>query len=119
MRLEVFSDVTQVTDMANRATRGIPTMIRGVQQILARTVEQEALLRVPVDTGRLMRSIAVDVAGSVLTARAGAPYASFVEQGTRYMKPQPFLRPAVESGLKDVEETLYDHLSRIIIELER
>ncbi len=46
----------------------------------------------PKRTGRLRDSIRP----SGLTIEAGAPYARFVHEGTRYMKPRPFLRDAIE-----------------------
>jgi hypothetical protein len=59
------------------------------------------------DTGRLLSSIHHEVvgAGTDLEARIGSDvnYALYLELGTRYMLPRPFLRPAlraVESGLQ-------------------
>lgn len=52
----------------------------------------------PVDTGRLRASIAFDVTRSgdklILKVGTNVSYAAYVEFGTRYTVPQPFLRPA-------------------------
>lgn len=58
---------------------------------------------VPVDTGFLRDSILVnrleEAAGWSIEVKA--PYASFVEYGTRKMRPQPFLRPAIRKQFKE------------------
>jgi HK97 gp10 family phage protein len=65
---------------------------------LAVGVDAEAAA--PVDTGALKLSVAVDrLAEDVWTISAwggagGRHYAAYVELGTRYMRAQPFLRPA-------------------------
>lgn len=63
---------------------------------LADTVLAHAQGNAPKVTGELVRSMAIEFIAP-LTFRIGAyaPYAHFVELGTRYMRPQPFLRPAL------------------------
>jgi HK97 gp10 family phage protein len=62
-------------------------------------VERVAKRLCPVDTGRLRGSITHDLArdarGLVATVGTLVEYAPFVEFGTRYMRAQPFLRPAL------------------------
>lgn len=54
-----------------------------------------------VDTGRLRSSITYEIgeSGGELAARVGTnvEYAPYVEFGTRRMRAQPFLRPAIDS----------------------
>ena len=52
------------------------------------------------DTGNLVRSINWNVEARSLVADvfAAAPYAVFLELGTRHMAPRPFLVPALESS---------------------
>jgi HK97 gp10 family phage protein len=66
---------------------------------LSLEIVDEAKRIVPVDTGRLQNAIGIK------SARTGkievgtddtAPYAMFVEFGTKNMPPQPFMRPAVQ-----------------------
>jgi HK97 gp10 family phage protein len=63
-----------------------------------RTKKTVPLLEQYVRTGRLAKSISAPVkAGTgeyIITI--GAPYAKFVEHGTRYMPPQPFWRSSVK-----------------------
>lgn len=53
----------------------------------------------PVDTGRLRASITMDSGrdsrGAWVTIGTNVEYAPYVEFGTRYMSPQPYMRPAV------------------------
>jgi HK97 gp10 family phage protein len=65
----------------------------------AQIIKDEAQRRCPEKTGRLKRSIDVQVfkKGSVAVT-AGAPYAKFVEYGTSKMAARPFMRPAADRG---------------------
>jgi len=61
-------------------------------------VEREAKRLCPVATGNLRRSITHVVKGGFNPhgiVKATAFYAAFVEYGTRFHAPQPFLRPAL------------------------
>ena len=63
---------------------------------LADSVASDAARFAPVRTGRLRASIEPgDVEGDSVKVWARAPYAGYVEQGTRHMAPQPYLRPAL------------------------
>lgn len=65
---------------------------------LALSVEASAKGLAPVDTGTLRRSITHkpgrDVRGFYVDVGTNVVYAPFVEFGTRFMRPQPYLRPA-------------------------
>lgn len=64
-------------------------------------VQAEASRLCPVDTGRLRGSIEWEIGKDSrgLVARVGTnvEYARFVEEGTRRMTAQPFLRPALRA----------------------
>lgn len=49
-------------------------------------------------TGTLKRSITLSIANDGLEARinTGVEYAGYVEYGTRFMKAQPYMRPALQ-----------------------
>ena len=60
---------------------------------------------VPVDSGDLRESIAVELdrrtgAASVTAGNEEVDYAAFVELGTAHNPPQPYLRPAAELAAK-------------------
>lgn len=55
------------------------------------------------DTGRLLTAIGHElVDGEVVSGKvtANVKYAKWLEEGTRFMEPRPFLYPALESGMK-------------------
>jgi HK97 gp10 family phage protein len=57
-----------------------------------------------IDRGELVRSITFDVGEMEVEigAEAGAPYASFLETGTKKMEARPFLDPAVEKHRQEI-----------------
>lgn len=61
-------------------------------------IERGAKTGAPVDTGALKNTIFSAQAGS-LTYKVTAPqhYAIYVEKGTRKMRAQPFLKPAIDA----------------------
>jgi len=60
-------------------------------------VHTEAAKRAPVLSGYLRDHITKISQGGVFRVLSEAPYSLFVEYGTRKMRAQPFLRPALES----------------------
>lgn len=66
--------------------------------IVALDLRNEIVKRTPVDTGALKLSIGLRKIGEGYY-RVGTrePYAPLVEFGTRRMRAQPFMRPAVEA----------------------
>lgn len=74
------------------------------KDLLRRTirVESAAIRLCPVDTGRLRSSITHDMErdsrGLVGFVGTNVEYGPYVELGTRFMRPQPFLRPALRAA---------------------
>ena len=72
----------------------------------------------PVRTGRLRSSIYWRASGFYLGEwvefGASAPYAGFVEYGTRYMAPRPFMRPALERAMKHFEREVKRRLEAVL-----
>lgn len=59
-------------------------------------MQTKAQQNAPVDTGTLKRSIGLEITASGMTAEVEpkAEYGPYVELGTRFMKAQPYLKPA-------------------------
>ena len=72
----------------------------------AADVKAEAMGTVPVRTGYLRSSIYAEVKDWVVNVGAEATYACFVELGTRYMQAHPFLYPAIEKYLPELESII-------------
>ncbi len=73
--------------------------VKNVVQCNGAELQTKAQRNAPVDTGNLKRSIRLEIRDNGLTAEteATADYAPYVEWGTRFMKAQPFIRPAFNS----------------------
>lgn len=58
--------------------------------------QQKAIRNAARDTGALKRRITLEVASNGLEAKVypGMHYGLYLEYGTRFMSPQPFIRPA-------------------------
>jgi len=95
------------------------TLQQSIQQQLERwamEVLEFARSLAPIRTGRLRDSIYAKTSGWVIQIGAEAPYAIFVEFGTRYMQAQPFLYPAVEEYMPRLEEMLLEALGQAVRE---
>lgn len=103
--------VTGASDLAKAlgvAQKQAPLLVRQVTQKAALDLEAEAKRNAPVRTGRLKNSITTSQAGlsradvgagvtaAVYEVGPTVDYAPFLEFGTRYMQPQPFLYPAAD-----------------------
>jgi HK97 gp10 family phage protein len=103
----------QITDAVKA---GIP----GALEVAAVNITSKAKDIVPVDTGNLKNSISYrpgDKANEMIVG-ANAPYAVYQEFGTRYMKPQPFMRPAIDLVIKgkgtmqSIKQIVNDHFKK-------
>lgn len=92
--------------------RDFPVLARPlIKELMAEAAASgEALAErlVPVKTGALHDSIAFRATTErgwtfLIQARAGADYATFVEEGTSRMRPRPFVMPGVELAADQIE----------------
>ncbi|SDJ19875.1 HK97-gp10 family putative phage morphogenesis protein [Natribacillus halophilus] len=93
MRLNGMQELTRGLDQRARgANRDVQNIIRKHGASMNRRMAKNA----PVDTGNLRRSIQLNLTnnGFTATVRPNANYASYVEYGTRYIYPSPYVRPA-------------------------
>ena len=72
------------------------------------TVQGQSMQNSPVLTGRLRSSHVFTVSGEGIGMKAEVyptvDYGIFVHEGTRYQRPQPFLRDALEQSTKDIQD---------------
>lgn len=75
-------------------------------------MQNKAQRKVPVDTGTLKRSIALELSDSGLTATVEptAEYSAYVELGTRFMNAQPYLEPA----LNEQKQQFKKHMDKLV-----
>lgn len=81
-------------------------------EVIGGTAEGYAKQLCPVDTGNLRNSITHQMRGeNTVAVGTNVHYAPFVELGTRKMRAQPYLRPAVENHREEYEKIIKQELS--------
>jgi HK97 gp10 family phage protein len=115
MSIEVVCDIKGIEEFKQAMQRFDSGMQRQVHSQLASwAADVKALAKqlVPVRTGYLQRSIYATVKEWVVNIGAEAAYALFVELGTRYMKAQPYLYPAIQEYLPRLEQIILEAIDR-------
>ena len=69
-------------------------------------IEEKAKQLAPVRTGRLRASIYSRLADWILIIGAKAPYARYIESGTRWIRPRHFLLGAIQENLSKIEDII-------------
>ena len=95
-----------------RFDSGMQRLVHSQLDSWAADVKALARQLVPVRTGHLQRSIYATIKEWVVNIGAEAAYALFVELGTRYMKAQPYLYPAIQEYLPMLEQIILEAIDR-------
>ena len=106
MSVEVTFDIQGVDEFVQAMQRLDKAMQEQVRRWLydwAQRVVDEAKRNAPVRTGYLRSKIYAMAQEWVVEIGAGAAYSYFVEFGTRYMTAHPFLYPAIQEFLPELE----------------
>ena len=72
----------------------------------AADVKAQAVKNAPMVTGYLRSTIYAKVKEWVVDLGADAAYALFIELGTKYMQAQPYLYPAIQQYLPELEAVI-------------
>ena len=75
--------------------------------------------RVPVDTGNLRRGTILALTNPILGVLRGeaiinVDYASAVHEGTKFMRPRPFLVEGADAGARDLDNVFKEAGNRIV-----
>lgn len=86
-------------------------LIKSLMDVAAQEGEDVAKREVPVRTGHLQSKILFHATTNrgwnfLMRAEAAADYATFVEDGTSRMPPQPFMAPGVEHASDEIQALL-------------
>lgn len=65
-------------------------------------------------TGALWRSITPAISPFKAIIAPHVEYAEFIHEGTRYMKPRPFMKVGVEKAEKDIQKAFDDAINKVI-----
>jgi HK97 gp10 family phage protein len=109
MSVEITLDFTGNAEFQQAVARFDGEMQRQVHEQLtewAESVKSEARRLVPVRTGYLRSTIFARIQEWTAEVGAEASYAANVEFGTSYARAQPFLQPAVEARLPELERVM-------------
>jgi len=83
------------------------TKLEQILDIAAMMVERDAKRLCPVDTGRLRASIDIQKPQSLVRSiGTSVEYAPYQEFGTSRIRPQPYLRPALEQNKYKIMELI-------------
>lgn len=93
-------------DNSEQVSLEIKQAIRSALREIGERAVGHATDIVPVRTGNLKSSIAYDADDSQVIIGSDVTYASYVEEGTRNMRPRPYLRPAIVDHLDEYREII-------------
>ena len=113
MGVEISVDIDGVEEFKTTMQKFDSGMQRHVHRQLASwAADVKALARklVPVKTGHLQSSIYAKIREWIAEIGAEATYALFVEFGTRHMQAQPYLYPAIQEHLPELERIICEAL---------
>jgi HK97 gp10 family phage protein len=119
MSVEITLDLAGAEEFKQAIAQFDAEMQRQVHEQLAKwaeTVKTEATRLVPVRTGYLRSTIFARIQEWNTEVGAEAAYAANVEFGTRYAMAQPFLNPAVQARLPELERVLVEALNLAKVE---
>jgi len=80
----------------------------------AKVIAKDMQARSPVDTGKMRSSIHVELTKSGAKAVVSVPYARFVEFGTVYQNPQPFVAESADEAEGPVLSSMVAVFKRIL-----
>ena len=119
MAVEITCDVRGVEEVQAAMQKFDSGMQRQVYRYLhswASDVKAAAMRNAPVRTGHLRSTIYAKIKDWVTEIGAEAAYALFVELGTRRMQAQPFLYPAIQEYLPQLEAIIVEALEAAKVE---
>lgn len=103
-----IENIDRIRDAFARYPEIVGPFLRDASMKSAFTIEAQAKILSPVDTGRLRATIATSLGiasqGISSIVSTNVFYAIYVHEGTRHMRGRPFMRQAAEKKRIDVQE---------------
>ena len=119
MSVEARLEVAGVKELKAKLERLDSKLKVNVNEKLAEIgnlIEEKAKQLAPVRTGRLRASIYSRLADWILIIGAKAPYARYIEFGTRWIRPRHFLLGAIQENLSKIEDTIRQAVFSAVLE---
>lgn len=109
--MESVKGLKKLITVLEKVPKELERDVEATLEANAQEIEAEAKRFAPVDTGRLRQSIKAIKVGKltfkIMANSTGlAPYAIYVEYGTRFQRSQPFLFPAFFRGRRKFTDDL-------------
>ena len=111
-----FSELIAISADLAKASAEVTRRAQVVVRKTAADIEASGKRNAAVDTGFMRDSISTTISNGGLSAEIGptASYGAYVENGTRRMRPQPFMRPAADQHFPEFTEAV-DRLSQDLL----
>lgn len=113
MAVEITCNLKGVEEFKKAVEKLDSAMQRQIHEQLAKwaaNVKDAAKQLAPVRTGYLRSSLYAEIQGWTAKIGAEASYAGFVEFGTRYMQARPYIYPALQRHLPQLEQIILEAL---------
>ena len=92
-------------------------IVRAVERGLDKSglsIERDAKIGAPVDTGRLRASISSVRRRLHLKVQDNVSYGIFQEMGTRFMAPHPFMIPSLQKNLHRIKKFISNEIRAVL-----
>lgn len=80
-------------------------------------IRQQSTINTPVATGRLRASHYTQFGNLRAEVGTNTDYDIFVHEGTRYMRPRPYLRNAIEESNHSIDDYFKDAVQKVLDEI--
>jgi len=120
--VEIQLDVEGIEQFRNKMARlesGLQRQVYHQLHRLGALIKNLARKLCPVRTGRLRSSIFSQVEDWMLLVGAKAPYAVYVEFGTRYIQPRHFLSRAIKTYVPQLERLIGESVDSAVREASK
>jgi len=119
MSVEARLEVAGVEELKAKLEKVDSSLKRKINDKLAEIgnlIRERARQLAPVKTGRLRASIYSQISDWILTVGAKAPYARYLEFGTRWIRPRHFLLRAIEENQAKIDNAIRMAVSSAVSE---
>ena len=119
MSVEARLEVAGVEELKAKLEKVDSSLKRKINDKLAEIgnlIRERARQLAPVKTGRLRASIYSQISDWTLTVGAKAPYACYLEFGTRWIRPRHFLLRAIEENQAKIDNAIRMAVSSAVSE---
>ena len=90
--------------------RGVENKVLKASEITMKNLVEDVKRYCPVDSGELKNSISLTSNSDKISLTVDAPHAEAVEYGTKNVKAQPFVRPAIKMNENKIKKEFEDIL---------